>query len=137
MKRFGERLGGEQAIEGILVNRRQFAAPKERLVLDEDALEVKESGVFRNPHAGPLRQRKFACGMLEYDLRHAHIAEMKTVCRIVQRGGGGGGNLRGLAGEPEEGAGIEQQPHSPQAFSSSARSGARAATGTLKPRPRI
>ena len=125
-------IGGDHSVEGVPMDGGKFSR-----LIDDSSFQIQNRDVlnpclFLDPLFRQPGKRQFAGVVFQNDLPHGGEAQKSLFVRIFQCGFCGGSELPRIAGKPDEGACIEQDPHEiPQSFNSSALMGVNASAGIV------
>jgi len=125
-QRMHEGLGDEQAVEGVSVVKRELAHPPQRSEIDHQVDDPSRRQLFLDPHARRCRQVELARLALVDDLPDADMAEEELIVRVIDGRARDGREAERVLGEPDESAGVEEEPQrSPHSDVSAPSSGAK------------
>src|SRR5438128_1020753 len=118
----GDRLADQHTVERVPMERRKPGELKRRFLVQRQTVDAVSIALCRDEPVDRLRQRQSPQRVLDGDLPCRDGAQEHLVCGINDRLARPRGQLVGIRDEPEEGDGIEQEPHPPFASKASSRS---------------
>lgn len=95
-------IGRDHSVEWIAMDGGEFSRPVDNASFQIQNRDVLYAGLFFNPHFRTPRQGQFACVVLQYNFPDGSQAQKSLFVGILKCGLGGGSELSGIAGEPDE-----------------------------------
>ena len=114
-------IGGNHSVKRVPMDRGEFSGLVDDSAFQIQNRDVLDTGLFFDPVFRHSGKGQLATVVFQYNLPYGSEAQKSLFMVIIKCGFCDGSELPGIAGKPDEGAGIEKYPHAiPQSFNSSA-----------------